>query len=442
MKKITLLLSFSLLVTLTLPLSRPLGDAGKILLLGSTAAWAASPQAGEEKKPQWKSREEYDAYQAMGGEQDPQKKIALAEAFLNKFADSDFKDLVYFAMMQAYQQLGNVARALEAGKKGLEANPDNLDVLTLDAYLFPFGFKADDAGASSELSRAESNAKHGLAILEKTQKPEGVSEDQFSQAIKARRAVFSNLAGFVALQRKDYPAAIASLRVGVEDNPADVGGNYRLGVAYVLSSPPDYNNGFWCLARSVALARAARAANVADIENYLKQSYVNYHGNEEGLADIIAQAAASPTPPEGFVVEAVKPPEPTGNPNVDGFNTLAFPLKLGGDRAQKAWSQLKGQPLGLGGFVDSVEKGTDANTYLVRIDILNKSREADGVYDIELKDSTQPNVRNLSKGDIVRFEGKIEAYKTEPSFVLTLGAGKINPEDVPDQPTRRTRRRP
>lgn len=94
---------------------------------------------------------------------------------------------------------------------------------------------------------------------------------------------------------------------------------------------------------------------------------------------------------------------------------------------------MKGQQLGLGGFVDNVEKGTDANTYVVHIDILAQSKAADGVYDVEVKDSTQPNVKNLSKGDAVRFQGRIDSYTATPSFVLTLD-GTINPEDVPDQP--------
>jgi len=108
-------------------------------------------------------------------------------------------------------------------------------------------------------------------------------------------------------------------------------------------------------------------------------------------------------------------------------------LKLGGEKAQKNWDALKGQPLGLGGFVDSVEKGPDANTYLVRIDILEQSKAQAGTYDVELKDSTQPNVKNLSPGDPVRFKGTITAYTATPSLVLTI-EGTIDPDAIPEQP--------
>ncbi len=90
---------------------------------------------------------------------------------------------------------------------------------------------------------------------------------------------------------------------------------------------------------------------------------MNYHGTDTGLSDIIAQAAASPNPPDGFKVEQVKAPEKTGNNMVDAYNTLTFPLKLGGETAQKQWDGVKGQSIGLGGTVMSVEKGTDPNMY-------------------------------------------------------------------------------
>ena len=92
----------------------------------------------------------------------------------------------------------------------------------------------------------------------------------------------------------------------------------------------------------------------------------------------------------------MKPPEKTGNPIVDAFNQMTFPLKLGGERAQKAWDAMKGQPVELGGFVESVEKGTEPDTYIIRIDVTDEAKATEGTYDIELTDSTQSNVKNLS----------------------------------------------
>ena len=46
---------------------------------------------------------------------------------------------------------------------------------------------------------------------------------------------------------------------------------------------------------------------------FLKRAYVNYHGTDTGLTDIVAQAAASANPPDGFKVTQAEAPKPTGN---------------------------------------------------------------------------------------------------------------------------------
>ncbi len=425
--------------TLTLLVSLSAGAAAAEVASRSTRSvgltpvshMQAPPQAA--KQPQWKSREEYDAFNAMMTEKDPNKKISLAEAFLQKYSNSDFKSGAHLTEMQAYFQLGKSDQAIEAGKKVLEADPDNLDALAFLSYVFPFVFKADDPDATSKLSRADSDAHHGLDVLQKLQKPANVTDEQFSQYVKPKRAVFNGAVGFVALQRKDYPNAITALRAAVDDNPANVYTFYRLGLAYMYSTPPDYDHAVWYISRAVALAQAAKNPAGDDIDKFLKRAYINYHGNDQGLADVVTQAAGAVNPPEGFKVAPMEVPKPTGNANVDGFNTMTFPLKLGGEKAQKQWDTLKGQQIGLGGFVDSVEKGPDANTYLVRIDILEQSKAQVGTYDVELKDTTQPNVKNLSSGDPVRFKGTITAYTATPSLVLTI-EGTIDPDAIPDQP--------
>lgn len=436
MKKTTAILSFTLLAALVLcaPSGQQPSDSGKLLSIGPTCLWAASPPAPQEKKPQWKSRDEYDAYQAIAGEQDPNKKIQLAQAFLEKFKDSDFKDLAYLEVLGAYLRLGDGVKAVEAGQKALEANPDNLDAQTRVAYLFPFAFRLDDPDVAAKLSRAESDAKRGLEVLQKAQKPENVTEDQFNQRFKASRAVFNSLLGFVGLQRKDYAGAVTSLKAAAEDNPSYSYGFYWLGLSYLNLTPRDYDNAVWNMARAISLAKAARDPNADPWEKYLRQTYIGYHGNDEGLADIVTQTASSSTPPEGFKVGPMEVPKETGNKSIDAFNQTFFQLKFGGERAQKLWDGLKGEPFGVGGYVENVEKGTEPGVYVVRIDVLEQSRSAEGMYDIELRDSTQPNVKNLSKGDAVHFKGTISAYTATPNLVITLDSATITDDEIPEQP--------
>jgi tetratricopeptide (TPR) repeat protein len=434
MRKTTALWNFTLLASLLVSASVTRAAVRSQNLAGRTFAHQlnAPPQAAQAKN--WKSRDEYDAINAINNEKDPNKKISLAEAFLQKYANSDFKDVAYVAEMQAYQQLQQPDKAVEAGHKALESNPDNLDALRFLSFVFPFVYKADDPEATAKLSRAESDAKHALELLQKLQKPAGVADDQFNQAMKGLRAVFNGAVGFAALQRKDYAAAITSYKAAAEDNPSDWYVFYRMGLACLYANPHDYDHGIWYIARALSLAKAANDPNAAEFDKYLKQTYIGYHGNDQGLQDIVTQAASSVNPPDGFKVAAMEAPQHTGNASVDGFNDMTYPLKFGGETAQKQWEGLKGQAVGLGGVIDSVEKGPEAGTYLVRIDILDQSKATPGVYDIELKDSKQPNVKNLAHGDAVTFKGTADSYTATPNVVLTVVGEITQPDPLPDKP--------
>jgi tetratricopeptide (TPR) repeat protein len=389
----------------------------------------APPQAAA---PQWKSRDEYDAFNAMLTEKDPNKKIALAEAFIAKYTTSDFKSAAYATEMQVYYQLGKSAEAVEAAKKVLGVDPDNLPALRFLSFTFPFLYKADAPDATSKLSRAASDARHGLDLLQKLPKPAGVTDAVFQDGVKQFRAVFNSCIGFAALQSKDYPGAITALKAATADNLTDWYAAYWMGLAFHYSTPRDYDNEIWYYARAVDLAKAGKDPNADGWEKYLKQIYVDYHGTDTGLSDIEAQAATAPNPPDGFKVQRAEAPKATGNNTIDAFNTLTYPLKLGGETAQKQWDGIKGQPISnFGGTFVSVEPGTDPAVNLVHIALLDSTKSTGG-YDIELKDSTQPNVKYLQKGDLLTFKGTLDSYVATPNLILTL-VGEVT-SDLPDKP--------
>ena len=421
MKKNLVLINSTLLVGLLsgAALARPGRGLPKTLLLPLEHAWAAPMQAAGDKKPAWKTTEEYNAYQAAFNEKDPHKKISLAEAFLAKYPDTDFKDLAYLQDVAGYQQLGDVAKMYQASRKAIEANPDNVEPIYWACVSFPYAFKATDPNSAQELSQAETDARHGLELLQKAQKPASISDEQFAQQIKGSRALFNNTIGFVALQRKDYAAAITAFKVASEDTPNDFTTFYRLGLSYWLSSPPDYGDAAWYMGRAASLARAAKNPFEAVVMKDLKRLYVGYHGSEAGLEDIITQTAVSADPPTGFKITPAEKRKPTGNQLEDAYYSYEDALKAGGDIAKQQWDGLKGQQYGGPGVVVSVQKGTDPDTLIVRIAITAESKSKDGVYDIALNDK-QPDAKYLSKGDPVAFQGTFTDFALTPSFSLTL----------------------
>jgi len=399
------------------------GAAARAAVPGAAAPALGQAAQAAAKGPQWKTREEYDAYQAMAKETDPHKKIAAADAVIAKYPNSDFKDIAYVQEVGAYQQIGESDKAIDAAKKALGANPDNLDALTYLSFAFPFVYNAKAADAAAQLDQTNQYAQHGLDVLGKLQKPAQVTDEQFTTYVKAKRAIFNNAVGFVALQKKDYASSITALKSAMTDNPTDPLTFSMLGQDYLYSNPPDSDNAIWNLARSVALAQAANSPNAAALQKFYDQVYTSRHGSNAGEADIVTQAKASATPPADFKVAPAPKHAATGNAFIDAFYNYEDSLKVGGDTAQGAWAQIKGQPFGGPGLVDSIDKQPDGS-FLVHVDITDESK-AGAAYDIDLKDS-QAGCADLSKGDPIVFKGTLADYKTAPSFVLTLDNGSID----------------
>src|SRR5260370_19980696 len=114
MKKMSILLtlagSFAPLMVVARPGVRGSGIPVPGLRSRAAAYAAGQPQAATPKQPQWKSRDEYDAFNVMATEKDPNKRVTLAEAFIQKFSNSDFKDKAYQVEMGTYAQLNAVPK--------------------------------------------------------------------------------------------------------------------------------------------------------------------------------------------------------------------------------------------------------------------------------------------------------------------------------------------
>lgn len=431
MKKMTVLFSIMLLAGLASPpnIARAASEFGKSLaLFPPSASPAPVPAAAAQKKPQWKSREEYDAFEAFVKEKDPTKRLSLIQAFLQKFPTSDFKSNAYVAEMQTYVQLNQTSEAIQAAKNALKADAENLDALSYLSFTFPYTFKPSDPDSQTQLSQAMSEAKQGLTLLQNFQKPAGVTEEQLEAYVKTKRAVFNTAIGFVAVQQKNYSQAIQSLEAAAQDSPQNVLVYSLLGQAYYEEQPRDVNKAIWNLARAVSLAQESNSPNLAQLQKFYSQVYEAQHGSNAGEEKVLAAAKSSAAPPADFSVAPPPHHAATGNQNLDAFYKIEDALMVGGDTAQSNWAQLKGQPLGLVGHVDSVAKDSTPGTYLVRVDITPESQGQEGTYDIVLEDS-QPDAQYLQPGDPLRFQGTLESYTTNPGFVLTLSNAKID-EDV------------
>jgi len=424
---VCLLVSVPSAAVLGAPLSRiakqPMSTA--VTSEGAPAGVPAGQATTPAKQPQWKSRDEYDAFQAIVKAASPQQKISLANAFLQKYPASDFKAQADILKVQAYQQMNQVNQAISTAKDILKIDPNNLFALNYLSYVFPFTYNPKAPASPAELTEVENNAKLGLQLLQKQTKPPTMPQAKFEAQIKQVRSDLNRALGFAFLQQKDYANAITYLKAAADDKPTDSYTLSFLGQAYLYTKPPDYGNGLWYLARAAAMAQQQKTPNAAALQKFYDQVYVGRHGSDAGSKALLAQAAGSATPPAGFTIAPAPKHAKTGNSSVDAFYGIQDALAVGGDQAQQAWSSLKGQPLGIIAFVESVAPGTDPGTYVVRADVLPQDRGTAGDYNLELQ-TNQSDAQYLQLGDPIHFQGTIAAYTVTPKFVLTLSGVQID----------------
>jgi tetratricopeptide (TPR) repeat protein len=119
------------------------------------------------------------ALSAISNEQDPQKKAAMYEDFLQKFS-SNPEAVAYgnWQLAQTYQTAGDLGKALAYGDKALAASPRNMDILVLQTTI---------AQQLKEDAKVIAYATKGGEIyntLDKQEKPAGMEDQDFANRVQ------------------------------------------------------------------------------------------------------------------------------------------------------------------------------------------------------------------------------------------------------------------
>src|SRR6478672_6082344 len=311
---------------------------------GQSAAPAGQSSAQPQQKKEIKDPAEYNAYVGAVQQTDPNAKISGLEAFLQQYPNSVMKEDALELLMVSYSQTNNAAKMADAAQRVLQVNPKNVRALTL---------LANNAKTQGQWADAEKYAAQGVTAVPNMQKGEGITDDAFAKQKTQLTGFLNGIAGFSALQLKDYANAAKYLRAAVDNDPNDVQNVYPLAVAYLSQTPPDNVNGLFYVARAASLAKDAAAKD--QITKYGRSKYVKYHGSDQGWNELLASAAQSPTPPQGFTITQYVPPTPaeqaadlvkSKKPEEMSFAEWELILSAGKpEDADKVWSAIKGKSL-------------------------------------------------------------------------------------------------
>jgi tetratricopeptide (TPR) repeat protein len=423
------------------------------LLLGATGVAARAAQDSSQPQTQGAggaaaapayTLAEYNAYQAAAADKDATQRVKDLDDFVSKFPNSALMPYVYNSYVHAYNELKDYPHVIEYADREVALGPDKVNAasrfqaLYLRTLAFNYSFSEKDPTAQDEATQELAAAKAGLTVMDQVPKPANQTDDQWATNKKAPTALFNYTAGIASAALKDYASAVTSFQAALAATPNDAVTYFHLGVAYLQMTPPQSLDGFWALARSVAL----KGQGQDQVKAYLRAQIQNYQQTgcdnlvDDQITELITLAGTTADRPATYTIPSAADLTTARN---DTSNFIPW-LKEGGDHGKLMWLATCGLE-----FPDvAVEVMTvtpadgDNSTLLVYRpaasdpDAAQKEMDAATDPNMTVNIVGQPEVRRLQKGDGVRFTGTLSGYTPTP-FMLTWSTAKVNSEDIPPE---------
>jgi tetratricopeptide (TPR) repeat protein len=377
------------------------------------------------------SRASYAAYNTAHSITVPQAKIDAMQAFIAKYNNPYLAPFAYRDLHQAYFELKDYVKTIEAIDKQLafedNGNPGiRLAALVQRGQAYGAGATNPALQTAEALKKTRDAAAQGLAALAEVKKPANTTEETFNNQKRAIGFVFDSVAGIAANYQKDWQGAENSFKAAMALNPNDATTHYRLGAAYVQDMPVQANDGFWELGRSMAL----KIQGGDQVKKFIRGRLIRYQqpGCDKAVDDevnsILMASAAGPDRPADFNVPSAMDLSSARN---DTNNFLPW-LEGGGKNANAMWLATCGSQHS-DVNVRVMETGpADGNSVTMKVfyAATREEMQAATTPNMEILVVDQPEARRIQTGDYIRFTGKLIGYTQSP-FMLTWSVATIEP---------------
>jgi tetratricopeptide (TPR) repeat protein len=188
-----------------------------------------------------KSKAEGEALQAIQAEQDPAAMMTKVDAFVAKFADTEFKAWVYSRAAEAAERKGDGPKVIIYSDFALEADPKAYHPMLMEAAELARSTRENDLDKDEKLGKAEKLAHQAIEIVPTVAKPNPqIPDAQWEEIKKEFIGDAHRDLGMIASVKKKYDVAIAEYKQAVEipkdpDTPTFI----RLAAAYTDNKQPD-----------------------------------------------------------------------------------------------------------------------------------------------------------------------------------------------------------
>ena len=418
-------------------------SASLCMVLGTAGSARAQAPAGQDatgKQPY--TMPEYNAEQACGNDKNPVTQVKCLDAFVQQYPNSNLLIYVYPMYYAAYSQTKNWAKVIEYADKlvalGDKVGPnERYGALYARAYAFNNLSAADQATqAKGEMAAVTA----GLKLIPDLKKPDALDDKAFDEQ-KKQAAIYLNGTGAqAAMVTKDYPNAISFYKAVLALNPDEAITNYRLGQAYMASTPPQTMDGFWYIARAVT-SKSATQQQSTQLKTYLRKLFANYQQAacdnlvDAQLNELLQLAGSATQRPDTYKVPSATDLDAARKDMT--ILTVTNDLKAGGDKGKVTWLAACGLefPDVQVKLIEVVPGATDADPILLKVAFVTSDAEfqAATTPNMDVKVVGQPAAAKLEKDNPVRFTGTLSSYDPDPAFMLHWDKAKVNEEDLPKE---------
>lgn len=247
----------------------------------------AAPAAPAQHQPQAKSKEEFEAYNAAAAKTDPAQLEAATDEFVQKFPNSELKELLYVRLMRMYREQNNTAKVITTGRKVIEFDPTNPEALVTVASALVMDTRDNDLDRDARYAEAAKDAQAALDNVDTgMQVPAGVSPEQLAAAKTNIRSIAYDTLGVIAMNKKDYPTAEQNFQKAAElmkDQPD--------AIVYLRLSVVQDNEGKYPQALDSANKAVQYAADGSAERNLAKQQQAR-------LQKLITEKSPATAPPQ------------------------------------------------------------------------------------------------------------------------------------------------
>lgn len=274
---------------------------------------APAQSSAQPAKKNWKDRAEYDLYDSIIKEQDPNKRLALLNTWKEKYPTSDYSTERLQIYLTTYSSLHQADKVISTGNELLQKDPNNLTALVLVSSNVQALTKPTPEDLSSAEKAANALVSNIDTFFASDKKPASTSDADWAKAKNQTEALAHTTLGWISMQKKDpddAQKAEQEFTKVLQMNPNSAQVAFWLGTAIMQEKKPErYSEALYQFARAASLDPSqggfppdARKT----IDTYFVNAYNRYHGQDDaGLKQLRDMAKAQAFPPSGFKIKDV-----------------------------------------------------------------------------------------------------------------------------------------